>query len=324
MPPTAVAALGRAPSATTLRRITLGALIAQVGIVVTGAAVRLTASGLGCPTWPHCTGASLVPTHDAAHPALNQGIEFGNRLLTTVVLVAGISVVVATRRAVPRNQMLVRLAWLQPLGVLAQILLGGVTVLVHLNPVAVAAHFLLSMGIIAAAVALYVRTAPSATPYGTEPPTPVRREVNLLGRALVPVVSLLLLAGTVVTGSGPHGGDPTSPRFNFSIARVAQLHTDIVWVTIGLTFAIAVALRVTAGPPAARAAARDLLVIELAQGFIGYLQYFTGDPAFVVWIHVLGACFVWVGTLRLVHTLRETTTDQISGETATARKSTVR
>jgi cytochrome c oxidase assembly protein subunit 15 len=192
---------------------------------------------------------------------------------------------------------------LQPLGVVGQIVLGGVTVLVDLHPAAVAAHFLLSMAIIAAAVALHVRAGEAVE--GARPAAaPPRAAVTWLGRALVAVTGLVLVLGTVVTGTGPHAGDPKSPRFGYSIAQVAQMHAGLVWIAIGLTFAIGITLRVTGGPARLRTASRHVLFAELAQGGIGYLQYATGDPAFIVGVHILGACFVWVGVLRLAHALR--------------------
>lgn len=295
-----VRALARRPSPRTVARIALAAVIANIGIVVSGGAVRLTQSGLGCPTWPRCTGSSLVPQDHPGTSSFHMAVEFGNRLVTFIVLGTAIACVVAALRMRPRRRDLVRLAWLQPLGIAAQIVLGGITVLVDLNPAAVASHFMLSMGIIAATVALYVRAGEgdmSAVP--TTGP-----ELRWLARALVPVVLLLLAAGTVVTGTGPHAGDASSPRFGFSIEQVAQLHVDLVWVTVGLTFALVLATRLTGGHRALLRAATVLLGLELAQGVVGYTQYFLGDPAAIVALHVLGSALVWAVAVRTAFTVR--------------------
>lgn len=277
----------------TLRRAALWGLVSQVGIVVTGAAVRLTGSGLGCPTWPRCSNDAFIPNGlENEHPALNQAIEFGNRLLTFAVLTTAVLCVLAARRVGDRS--LVRLALAQPLGVVGQIVLGGITVLVDLHPAAVAAHFLLSMAIIATAVLLHVRSADS--PAGESTP----RELTLIARLLVPATALLLVVGTVVTGSGPHAGDAKSPRFHIDIERITQLHADLAFVVGGLALALAVGARLSAASPLLKRRSAELLVVVLAQGALGYVQYFTGVPALLVGVHVLGACLVWVAALRAV------------------------
>lgn len=275
-------------------------MVAQTGIVVTGGAVRLTKSGLGCPSWPRCSAGSFVPGSANSHPGVNQAIEYTNRMLTSVVLAVGVVVLVAAYRARPARPAVIRLAWLQPLGVLAQIVLGGITVLVDLNPIAVGSHFMLSMGILAACWAVYVRCGE-----GDEPPQPlVPRQVLLVGRSLVGVVLALLVVGTVVTGAGPHAGDNTSPRYHLRVDDVTQIHADLVWLTVGLTAALWAATAASARSKAAAHAARDLFVIELAQGTIGYVQYATNVPAVLVGFHILGACFVWLATLRVLTALR--------------------
>jgi cytochrome c oxidase assembly protein subunit 15 len=286
-----------------LRQAALWGLAAQVGIVVTGAAVRLTGSGLGCPTWPRCSNDAFIPNGlENEHPALNQAIEFGNRLLTFAVLATAVLCVLAARRVGRRDLML--LAWAQPLGVVGQIVLGGITVLVDLHPAAVAAHFLLSMTIIAAAVLLYERShvVPAAeqtdSPAGESVTT--ARELTWIGRALVPATALLLVVGTVVTGAGPHAGDADSPRFGISIEHITQLHADLAFVVAALALALAVGARMGASPALVQRRSAELLLVVLAQGAVGYVQYFTGVPALLVGFHVLGACLVWVGALRAV------------------------
>jgi heme a synthase len=289
------------PTPGSMRRLALAGVAGNALIMATGAAVRVSGSGLGCPTWPKCTGDSLVPTHSSQHAAANMAIEFGNRMLTFLVLAVGAAVFVAALRLRPRRRDLVRLAAVQPLSVVAQAVVGGIVVLTDLHPAAVAAHFLLSPALLVAATALWVRASE-----GDEPARRlVRPELVWLGRALVAVVFLLLIAGTVVTGAGPHAGDAAAPRFGFGIERVAQLHADIVWATVGLTFALILGLRLTNAPGRTQRWALALLAIELAQGVIGYVQYFTGVPGPLVVAHVLGAALVWIATLRVLFALRE-------------------
>lgn len=306
-----------------MRGIALGAVLANVGIMVSGAVVRVSKSGLGCPEWPDCTGDSLVPAHDPLHGAAHMAVEFGNRMITFVVLAFAAAAVIAAWRlahgpARTRRPDLLRLAWLQPLGVLAQAGWGAVVIYTELNPAAVAAHFLLSVGVLAAAVLLWVRTG---EPQG--PPRPlVRAELRRLGRGLVAAVVLLLTAGTVVTGTGPLAGDPTSPRFGFDIRQVAQLHVDLVWITVGLTFAMLLALHLTRGPRSALRWTVALLCLEGAQGVVGYTQYFLGVPPVLVVFHVLGAALVWATTVRILLTLRERA-PRTPGATADAATATL-
>jgi heme a synthase len=269
----------------TLRRLALASVIVNVGIVVTGGAVRLTGSGLGCPTWPRCSGGRLVPNDKLG---IHGAIEFSNRTLTFVVgvtLLATLVVAWLQRRHVG-------LALLALLGVPAQALLGGVVVLTDLNPWLVAAHFLLSAGIIAVTFLLWWRTGERASVMVPQP-------ARVLVRVLVGVAALVLVAGTIVTGAGPHAGDlkdGTVKRIDLPIAGLAQLHADLVMVLVGLTvgtLALAFALHVA---PLQRAAA-VLLGVELAQGVIGYTQYFLHVPALLVGVHMLGACLVWLAAL---------------------------
>jgi cytochrome c oxidase assembly protein subunit 15 len=289
----------------TMRRWAIAAVVVNIGITVTGAAVRLTGSGLGCPTWPRCTPTSFVPAHNDMHSPINMTIEFGNRLLSFLVLaVAAACVVAAVRLARPeygrRSPVLVRLAALQPAGVIAQALWGGLVVRSVLNPITVSIHFLLSIGMIAAAFALYARSGEGDGP----PRRLVHRDIRTLGFVLTAAVFVLLIAGVVVTGTGPHSGDQAASRFDFDIQSVAQLHADVVYIVVGLTFTLLFALHVTNAPGRARRAALLLLGVELAQGVIGYTQYFLAVPAFLVGLHVLGSALVWTATLRVVFLLR--------------------
>lgn len=293
------------PSARGMRGLAMAGIVVNAAIMVSGAGVRVTGSGLGCPTWPQCTPGSYVPQYSAEHPAFHMGIEFGNRLITFLVMAVGAACLVAALRmrhgsGVRARPDLVKLAVIQPCYVVIQGIIGGVTVLTHLNPAVVSGHFLASVPLVAAAVALYMRAGEGAGPVRSA----VRTELRWLGRVLVAAVAALIVAGTVVTGAGPHGGDPQAPRYGFDIEEVAQLHADIVWITVGLTFALLLGLRLTNAPARATRAAAILLVIELAQGAIGYVQYFLGVPELLVMLHVLGASVVWVGAVNVLFKLR--------------------
>ncbi|GAA3447430.1 COX15/CtaA family protein [Planomonospora venezuelensis] len=288
------------PTAATMRWWALIAVAVNAGITVTGAVVRVTGSGLGCPTWPRCTPDSFVPAaHDGISP-LNTAIEFGNRLLTFLVLVVALACLAAALRLPERRRDLVRLAWLQPVGVAVQALWGGVVVHSALNPVTVNVHFLFSIGMIAAACALYARAGEGDAPAQRL----VHRDIRTLGYVLVGAVLLLILAGMVVTGTGPHSGDEMASRFDFDIETVARIHADVAYLVVGLTFALLFALHVTDVRGGARRAALTLLAVELAQGVIGYVQYFLAVPAFLVGLHVLGSTLVWICTLRVAFAMR--------------------
>ncbi|MDQ1601085.1 MAG: heme a synthase [Actinomycetota bacterium] len=283
---------GWTPSPTAVRRVFLAVLVANIGIVVTGGAVRLTASGLGCPTFPRCTDHSLVVTREMGGHGL---VEFGNRMLTFALSAVVVAAVVVAWRAGRSD--LRAAALLLFGGIVAQAVLGGVTVLTGLNPVTVMAHFLLSVALIAVATRAHVLSAGQRVP----PRREVHPAVQLGGRGLLVVTALLLLAGTVVTGTGPHSGDKNAThRLPFDLVEVTQLHADLVFLLVGLTIGLAIALQATDVPPVLRRRVRVLLGVVLAQGLVGYAQYATDLPVALVAVHVLGACLVWVAALRLV------------------------
>ena len=287
-------ALPAAFSPDTVSRVALVNAVANGLIVVTGGLVRLTGSGLGCPTWPRCTDESFVATPELAGHGV---IEFGNRLLTFVLTAAAIATVVVVWRSTRRD--LRPLAVLTFLGIPAQALLGGVTVLTGLNPWTVAAHFLLSMVLVAVATILWLR---SREP-GVGQPL-LRRPFVLLVGGISAVTAVVLAVGTVVTGSGPHSGDPEAGRTGFDPELVSQLHADVVFLLLGLTVALLVALYATDSPGRVRRAARDLLIVQLIQGLIGYVQYFTDLPIALVLTHMLGAVLITAYTARLVWSVR--------------------
>jgi cytochrome c oxidase assembly protein subunit 15 len=280
-------------------RTALANLVANGAIVVTGGAVRLTGSGLGCPTWPECTEGSFVTTPElAAHGV----VEFTNRMLTFALTAVVVATVLAVFRSARRD--LRTLAVVSLLGIPAQALLGGVTVLTGLNPWTVAAHFLLSMALVAVAATLWLR---SREPGVGEPV--VRRPLAALAGGIAAVTAAVLVLGTVVTGSGPHSGDPAAGRTGLDPALVSQLHADVVFLLVGLTVALLVALYATDAPGRVRRAARDLLAVELLQGVIGYVQYFTHLPIALVLLHMLGAVLITVAVTRLVWSVRGPASD---------------
>jgi len=280
------------PSAAALRRAFLAALVMNTVIVVTGGVVRLTASGLGCPRVPNCTDTSMVVTREMG---VHGFIEFGNRMLTFVLAIAVAAAVVSAWRA--RRRDLLALSGALFLGIVAQAVLGAATVRTGLNPVTVMAHFLLSMGLIAiAAYAFDLARGPR-----TVTTVVVRREIKVGARLLVVLVGAVLFLGTVVTGTGPHSGDKNaSHRLPFDLADVTHAHADLVFVLLGLTVGMIVALRATRAPAGVVTRADVLLAVVLAQGLVGFTQYLTDLPVALVGLHVLGAALVWIAALRLL------------------------
>lgn len=286
------------PAPRWLRGIFIANLIAQIGIVVTGGIVRLTGSGLGCPTWPECAEGSYVPTSRQAE-SWHKYIEFGNRLLTFVLAALAIAALLGAwawwrrqrRTGADARGPVLALATIPLLGTVIQALLGGVTVLTGLNPWAVSSHFLVSMAIIAGCVVLVVR---SGEPGDHPVFSLVRPEVRWLTRAMILVTAIVVVLGVIVTGSGPHSGDAdTEARFGLDPRTVSWLHADSVLLFLGLAVGLIVALRVTNAPARASRTATLLLGVALAQGLVGYVQYFTGLPWVLVALHMLGASVVW-------------------------------
>ncbi|MFV2175062.1 heme A synthase [Actinomadura sp. LOL_016] len=289
------------PTAGSFRLLALLGVIGNVLIVVSGGAVRVTESGLGCPEWPKCTGDSLVPTPHPEHELINMAIEFGNRMITFVVLAVGMLVFVAALRLAPRRKDLVWWALAQPMSVVAQAVIGGIVVLTELHPAAVGLHFLVSPALLVFCVALWVRAGE-----GDEPPRPlVAPWIRALGAALLAACAVVLVAGTVVTGTGPHAGDASSRRYGFEITDVTRVHSITAWITCALVVVLAVALHRTNSPAAARRRVHELLALIVAQGALGYVQYFLGVPAVLVVLHMLGAVLMWVAAFRLFFALRD-------------------
>jgi len=263
-------------------------LFLQAALVVTGGAVRLTGSGLGCPTWPECTPGSYTPVPHQAEPQLNVWIEFANRLLTFVLVIASLVVIIAVLKS--KRKDLRGLAIGQFLGIFGQGILGGITVLTDLNPIPVAGHLLLSIILIAGATSLYSRRYLPAVFVKAESLT------SKISKAHIAISFLVIVLGTIVTGSGPHAGDAQAKRFGFDIRTVAWMHADVVIFLLGLTLAFYVAQGTSA---TTKRTIKTFTVIALAQGAIGYVQYFTGIPEVLVAAHLLGATLVWIAAWRI-------------------------
>jgi cytochrome c oxidase assembly protein subunit 15 len=264
-------------------------LFLQSALVLTGGAVRLTGSGLGCPTWPECTPGSYTPVPHQAEGQLHAWIEFGNRLLTFALLFSALIAVIYVLKSGRKD--LRSLAAGQVLGIFGQGILGGITVLTDLHPLPVAGHLLLSMLLIAGAASLYSRrhepqekvSAPTMT-------------ISVLSLAHVLISFIVLILGTIVTGSGPHAGDEKAQRFGFDIRTVAILHSDAVIFLMGLTIALLVATSVT---KSTKKAIYIFFGVSLAQGGVGYAQYLTGIPELLVAIHLAGATIFWIAAWRI-------------------------
>jgi len=268
-------------------------VILQVGIILTGGAVRLTGSGLGCPTWPQCVSGSIAPVPHQAQGTLHSWIEFGNRLLTVLLVIAIIAAVVGAFRWGKGRadwKMIRLLALTQIVGIVAQIVLGGITVLTKLNPFTVSAHFLLSIALIPPTLSLRERIYAKA-----------RTDVLPTTRLLIRIVTLLSLIvitlGTVVTGSGPHAGDIQAKRYHVDPRTISWIHADAVIALIGLTIALYLVIKVSEPLPIQSFIGKKVLLflaICLGQGLIGYIQYFTHLPEALVAAHLLGAGLIWL------------------------------
>jgi cytochrome c oxidase assembly protein subunit 15 len=274
------------------------ALLANTLIVITGGAVRLTNSGLGCPTWPECTGGSLVPVSTLGYHSI---IEFSNRMLTYAVTAAIGAAILAAMFQKPRRPILVKLSWLLFFGVVLQAVVGGITVLTKLAPEWVAVHMCISMGMIAASYVLWKRSREGDGPVELLS----RREILWLGRVLVIATGAVIAMGTLVTGTDPHAGaSDASKRLPFKALDITQAHADLVFIVVGLTVALWFAFKATDARPESLRAVRDMFLVLILQGMIGYTQYFAGLPAWMVLLHMTGACLTWIAAWRVLMSLR--------------------
>jgi cytochrome c oxidase assembly protein subunit 15 len=292
------------PTPVSMRRIALAGVVANAGIIMTGAAVRLSKSGLGCPDWPNCTRSSLVAAPTRGDPMVHTWIEFGNRTLTAAVMVVAVAVLIAAWQFRPggrRRKDLVWLAAAQPIGVPAQAVLGGIVVLTKLNPAWVSVHFLVSIAAVGAAVLLNVRCTEGTGPARSL----VRIDQRLMARGLVVLVVVMLAAGTVVTGTGPLAGAANVPRYHLPLSGVTQSHADIGWMMGMLVVVLAASLQLTGAPRRAARLGWLMFFLVCAQGAIGYAQYFSGLPAGLVWVHISDSVLIWIVALRLMFATRD-------------------
>jgi len=271
------------------RRITLGALVALYTIVITGALVRLTGSGLGCADWPRCSEERFIDV-TTGHGAIEQV----NRLFTGVVAASVILAVLASVRLAERRRALTNLAIGLVIGVLAQVVIGGIVVLTGLNPWANMAHFLVSMVLLANALVLHRLADGHNRPSAGGVALPVRLIVATAVLGLAAVVT-----GTVVTATGPHAGDEDAVRFGFSIHQVARIHGSTVIATLA---AIALLLWRTKGRERLfESRVSRLMGIALLQAVVGYVQYLADVPALLVAVHIALAAGVWLSLVDVVY-----------------------
>jgi cytochrome c oxidase assembly protein subunit 15 len=299
------------------RRLQLGFAVAvlatQALIAMTGAIVRVTSSGLGCPTWPQCFPGSMVPVAHPEYDTLNQWIEYGNRLFTGVVgIIAGVCFVLAYLHRPRSDRRYLRLAAAMPIGVVIQAVLGGITVRLDLVWWSVAVHLLASTVMVWLAT-LLVHTVPRDEPRPA-PPAP-----SMLSTWLYVQTGLLvglLITGTMVTGAGPHGGDPKTPRLDIPVETLAHVHAAFLYTFLGSLVLLGFWLRAQQTFPAPWRRYRVLVAVVVAQGTIGLVQFWTGVPEMLVSLHVLGAMTVIIATGSLwcgVRGRREVDQEMVAG-----------
>lgn len=282
-----------------MRVLAVLAVVGQGGIAVTGAVVRVTGSGLGCPTWPECFPGSLVPTPHPEVAALHQWVEFSNRLLGIGLVLVAAACVIAAVFVRPRRRRLIWLACAMPLGVVAQAVLGGITVLTGLAWYTVAPHFLVSIPLVWLAV-LLARDAAALDRGSAERVTTVGRPVRALLAVSAAVLAALLVVGTLVTSAGPHAGDASTPRLEtFSVSELATAHAHLLFAFLGLLVGLGFLLHAVGAPRAVIVRFRVLVLVTLAQGALGGIQYALGVPEVLVAFHVLGAMLTTAATAWL-------------------------
>jgi cytochrome c oxidase assembly protein subunit 15 len=275
----------RAPSLRLQRIFAWAAVITNAMIAVTGATVRVTGSGLGCPTWPECQAGSLVPVSRSDLSPIHQAIEFSNRMLTGVVLIASLGTFLLILLARPRRRSLLLLAAVLPAGVVFQAVWGGLTVLTGLAWWTVAPHMLVSLALLFVAIVVLARLGETDDP----PVAVVPRPLQVLTWVTVLVLGALCVAGTLVTAAGPHAGDDETPRLDIPVRALAQLHADLMFGYLGLLVAMAVGYLAVRAPRRLLRRVWVLVAVTAAQGLIGLVQYATGVPEALVVAHVLGA-----------------------------------
>ncbi|MCB1266338.1 heme A synthase [Mycolicibacterium sp.] len=298
------------PSVRTQRLIAAAVVLSQALISVTGSVVRVTASGLGCPTWPQCFPGSFVPVPHAEVPGIHQAVEFGNRLITFVVVLTALLAVLAVTRAGRRREVLVY-AWLMPASTVLQAVIGGITVRTGLLWWTVAIHLLVSMAMVWVATLLYVKIG---QPDDGVPVAVVPKPLRLLTVLSAVMLSATLVSGTLVTGAGPHAGDKsperTVPRLEVEIVTLAHAHATLLVSYLSLLIGLGAGLLALGAPQQVRRRLAVLVGLVAAQSLVGLVQYHTGVPAALVATHVAGAAACTVGTAALWASMRERTEPQ--------------
>jgi len=293
------------PSLRVQRVIGAAVILTQGGIAVTGAIVRVTASGLGCPTWPQCFPGSFTPVPHAEVAGIHQAVEFGNRMITFLVVLTAALAVLAVTRARRRREVLIY-AWLMPASTVVQAVIGGITVLTGLLWWTVAIHLLASMTMVWLAVLLYVKVGER----DEQVPIPVvPKPLRLLTALTAVVLAAQLVSGTLVTGAGPHAGDKSIaepvPRLQVEITTLVHLHSSLLVAYLSLLVALGFALLAVHAPRPVLIRLGVLVVLVFAQGLVGMVQFFTGVPAALVAVHVLGAAACTAATAALWASMRQ-------------------
>ena len=295
------------PSLDAQRLIAAVVIVTQGGIAVTGAIVRVTASGLGCPTWPQCFPGSFTPVAVAEVPRIHQAVEFGNRMISIAVVIAAILAVLAVIRARRRTEVLVY-AWLMPASTVLQALIGGITVLTGLLWWTVAIHLLASMAMVWLAVLLYVKIG---EPDEGEPTATVVPPLRWLTALSATTLAAVLVAGTLVTAAGPHAGDTspyrTVPRLRIEITTLVHAHSSLLVAYLGLLVGLGFGLLAVRAPRPVLLRLGVLVLLVFAQATVGTVQFFTGVPAALVAVHVAGAAACTAATAALWASMRERT-----------------
>lgn len=295
------------PSLRVQRIIAAAVILTQGGIAVTGAIVRVTASGLGCPTWPQCFPGSFTPVPVAEVPVIHQAVEFGNRMITFLVVLTAALAVLAVTRARRRREVL-GYAWLMPISTVAQAVIGGITVLTGLLWWTVAIHLLVSMTMVWLAVLLYVKIG---EPDDGVPTAVVPKPLRWLTVLTATALATVLVAGTLVTGAGPHAGDKSVeqpvPRLQVEITTLVHLHSSLLVAYLSLVVGLGFALLAVRAPQPVILRLGVLLVLVCAQGLVGTVQFFTGVPAALVAVHVAGAAACTAATAALWASMRQRT-----------------
>jgi cytochrome c oxidase assembly protein subunit 15 len=288
-------------SPATFTRLALAATVAYALIIVSGAGVRLTGSGLGCPDWPSCYAHAITPA-----ASYHGWIEFGNRLVTGAISILTAATLIAAYRRTPRRLDLIWLSWVLVFGIVAEALWGALVVYTKLNPYTVMVHFLVAPIFLADALVLFHR---SSRRYDVPGTVLVPRPIRWASRLLIAMVVLVVAAGTAVSNAGPHAGNATgqdvAKRLPVELRSVVELHGALAMVLIGLVAGVVIGVEALGAAPAVRRIAERLLVVVVAQGAIGILQYATHLPVLLVELHIVGAVSVVIGVVRfnleLVH-----------------------